>query len=430
MLKLYAGIMTAGRPVLHRALLRRSHAGKEDMARLNERMGVYEKQRPDGALVWLHAASVGEAQSALILIQMLKERTPCQNVLVTTGTVTSARLMEKRLPQGAFHQFCPVDRPQWVRGFLDHWKPDAAIWMESELWPSMLTEIRRRNIPAALINARLSPKSSRRWRFARKDIGYLLNTFALIMTQTAEDAVSFRNLGARHVVISGNLKYSAAPLPADEKSLSAVRSAIGNRPLWLYASTHEGEEEIACRIHRGLKKKIPNLLTVIAPRHPDRRERLVTLPANYGLTGRLRGTAGLPQYSDDIYIADTMGELGLFYRLAPMACIGRSLSNDGGGGHNPIEAAQLGCAVLHGPHVQNLAAIYAEMDAAGASRLVKDEEDLQIQLERMLTDVHDLETQQRKGALFVRDKEKTAAQVADMAFPLLFPTAGNHKTCT
>lgn len=429
MLKLYAGIMTAGRPVLRQALLRRGKAGKEDTARLDERMGIYEKMRPDGPLVWLHAASVGEAQSALVLVRMLKEHTPCESVLVTTGTVTSARLMEKRLPPGAFHQFCPVDRPQWVRGFLDHWKPDAAVWMESELWPVMLTEIRRRNIPAVLINARLSPRSSRRWRFARKNIKYLLNAFSLIMTQTEEDAASFRSLGANQVTVSGNLKYSATPLPADEKSLSVLRNAIAGRPLWLYASTHEGEEETACRIHRHLKKKIPDLLTIIAPRHPQRGKAVAALPAKYGLVGRLRSMDGLPGKSDDIYIADTMGELGLFYRLAPAACIGRSLSNDGGGGHNPIEAAQLECAVLHGPRVQNLAAIYAEMDAAGAALCVTDEMDLQARLERLLSDTDGLEALRRKAAFFVREKEKTAAQIAEIAFPLLFPAGGGDKIC-
>ncbi len=180
MLDLYASLMSAGTPVLRRALLRRSSRGKEDAARLDERMGVYEKQRPSSPLLWLHAASVGEAQSALILIHALQEHTPFQNILVTTGTVTSARLMETRLPPGTFHQFYPVDQPQWARRFLDHWRPDMVLWMESELWPNMLREIGRRNIPAALVNARLSEKSFRRWKLAGGSIKCLLDVFDVI----------------------------------------------------------------------------------------------------------------------------------------------------------------------------------------------------------------------------------------------------------
>lgn len=404
--------MGAGTPLIRKVLLRRSRKGKEDPARLAERMGIYNKPRPAGPLAWFHAASVGEAQSTLILINALQKQTPFQNILVTTGTVTSAKLMEQRLPPGAFHQFFPVDHPQWTKNFLNHWNPDVILWMESELWPNMLLEIARRKIPAALVNARLSERSIRRWKLARRQIKKLLGTFSLFLAQTEEDAASFRAWDAANVTVCDNLKYAADPLPCNEADLTKLKDAAGERPLWLYASTHDGEEEMACRIHAHIRKKIPGLLTVIIPRHPGRRETVLAACKKQGLAARLRGADNaLPQESDDMYIADTLGELGLFYRLCPLACIGRSFSKDGGGGHNPIEAAQLDCAVLHGPRVQNLTRIYEEMDMAGAALCVKDEQDFQVRLERLLSDPEGLAALQNKGAHFVQEKSKVLETV-------------------
>lgn len=404
MLDLYASLMRTGRPLLEQYLLLRGERGKEDFARIGERMGKYGKVRPHGPLLWLHAASVGEAQSALILVSTLQERTPFKNVLVTTGTVTSANLMGKRLPPGAFHQFFPLDCPQWNEWFLDHWRPDAVVWLESELWPNMLSEIKRRGIPAALVNARLSKKSLDRWKFVKESARTILEAFGEIITQTESDARSFRALGATNVTVGGNLKYSARPLPCDESALTALHGAAQGRALWLYASTHAGEEDIACRIHERLKKKIPSLLTIIAPRHPDRRQDVADTCGKYNMKSRLRSSGEAPQADDDIYIADTMGEMGLFYRLCPVACIGRSFSDDGGGGHNPIEAAQLGCAVLHGPHVQNLAAIYAAMDKTGAALALKDENDFHEKLGQLLADGAALTTLRQKGEQFIQKK--------------------------
>ncbi len=403
---------------LRSLLKKRCRLGKEDPERLEERMGTPGIERPNGALVWFHAASVGESQSTLILIEALLQQNSALNILVTTGTVSSAELMAKRLPKNVLHQYYPLDHPKWVAQFLDHWQPSLALWMESEIWPNMLKATKQRNIPAAIINARLSARSFKRWKLAAGDTETLLNVFSVCLAQTEEDAAFFKDLGAQNVTISGNLKYSAAPLPYDEKDLKTLQSAVKDRPLWLYASTHDGEEEMACRLHKHLQKKVPDLLTIIVPRHPERREEISKACDKYGLkTGLRTANKKLPGDDDNIYIADTMGELGLFYRLSPVACIGRSFSNDGGGGHNPIEAAQLDCAVLHGPNIQNLAQIYEDFDKAGAALLLKSEQDFQSRLERLMSDSDGLDALQNKAHRFAQDK----AEILDIVMKTLEP---------
>lgn len=419
-LDIYAFLIRAGTPFLDRLLARRCVRGKEDRARLPERKGIASRPRPDGKLIWLHAASVGEAQSALILIEKLHAYDPALHILVTTGTVTSAALMEKRLPAPyAFHQYIPLDQPDWVARFLDHWRPDAALWLESELWPSLLRALKKRDIPAALINARLSPRSARRWKLLRGTIMEMLSSFRAILTQTDEDKAAFDALGAPSVTTTGNLKYSAAPLPCDEQELNELKQTIGDRPMWLYASTHEGEEALAARLHKRLARRFPDLLTIIVPRHPDRRDQIESFYKENSIDHCFRTKNKSPQ--SGIYIADTMGELGLFYRLAPLACIGRTFSADGGGGHNPIEPAQLGCAVLHGPHVQNLQEIFEDMDQAGAALALRDEKDFAVQLERLLSDPAALTVLQQKGEDFAMGRGAVIDHVMTIITPLLSP---------
>lgn len=427
----YSAVLRAGAPFLRVLLERRARLGKEDRSRLGERMGIPSRRRPEGRLVWVHAASVGEAQSALILVKNLIRRDPDLNLLVTTGTLTSASLMQKRLPLGAFHQFCPLDHPGWVAAFLDHWRPDAALWMESEFWPNLLGELKRRAVPTVLVNGRLSERSARRWARSGGAARHILETFSLCLAQTQEDGVALRRLGAREVIVTDTLKYGADPLPFDQDALDALRAATQGRKIWLFASTHAGEEEIACRIHARLKALFPEILTIIVPRHPDRREEILFCARQSGLAARLRGGGGgLPQKSDDIYIADTLGELGLFYSLAPMACIGKSLSSDGGGGHNPIEAAQLGCAVLYGPMVQNFAEVYREMEQFAAALCVEDETELESVLTRFMIRADDLDTLARSGRDFADRKASVSGRVMSLIDPILNLCEPDRETKT
>lgn len=414
--RLYRGLTDLGGPAIRLLLARRLAAGKEDPARKQERLGVATRPRPDCPLVWCHAASVGESLSILTLVDRLLASRPGTAVLVTTGTVTSARLMAERLPKGALHQYVPVDRLPWVRRFLDHWRPDAALWVESEIWPNMLTEMQRRGIPTALVNARMSAKSFAAWRRVPGFVGPLLASFRLCLAQSESEAARLRELGARDVRVLGNLKYSAAPLPAPSEALGAVRAAVADRPLWLLASTHPGEEEIAAEVHERLAGRHPGLLTVIAPRHPARGAEISGMLAGRGLAVARRSQGAMPEADSAVWIVDTLGELGLLYRLCPIACVGGSFA---WGGHNPVEPAQLGCAIVHGPRMTNFAAMAAELEGEQASVQVADAAGLADAVDRLLRDPAE---RARLGQAAMRVAERNGRvldRVMDALSPLL-----------
>ncbi|MFC7737132.1 3-deoxy-D-manno-octulosonic acid transferase [Roseomonas sp. GCM10028921] len=353
-------------PLLPLWLARRARRGKEDPARLGERRGE-GADRPPGPLLWLHGASVGESQSALPLIEALAASRPALRFLVTTGTLTAARLLAERLPPSLAlrvqHRFAPLDVPAHVERFLDGWRPDAAVFIESEIWPNLILAAAGRGVPMALVNARLSAGSARGWGRVPSVARRLFGVFRLVIAQTEADAARLRALGAEGAEAWGNLKFAARPLPAPEAALAALRSAIGPRPVLLAASTHPGEEAQVAEAHALLAERLPGLLTILAPRHPERgpglARELDALPV------ALRSRGELPGADTALYVADTLGELGLLYRLAGAALIGGSLVPHGG--QNPLEAARLGCPVLLGPHTANFTAIVDRMVEAGAA---------------------------------------------------------------
>ncbi len=399
-LALYRALTTAAAPLIRVYLARRVRTGKEDPERLSERFGIASLPRPTGRLVWVHAASVGESVSMLSLIQRLRRDRPDLALLVTTGTVTSARIMAERLPAGVTHQYVPLDRAAWVRRFMDHWRPDAVLWVESEFWPNFLGEIGARRIPAALVNARISDASFAGWRRGRRTIRRLLANFEICLAQAEADRDRLVALGARDVRMAGNLKLAADALPVKSCALDGLRGALGARPLWLAASTHPGEEDVIADVHRRLSADHPGLVTVIVPRHVARGREIARSMARFGLNVRLRSEHDAPDDGTDIYIADTMGELGLFYRLAPVVFIGGSLVPHGG--QNLLEAAKLGCAVIHGPHMENFRDIAGEMHAAGATVTADSADRIASEVGLLLAD----------GAR-ARQRAEAAAKVAD-----------------
>ena len=357
-------------PVVNAWLAHRRRRGKEDRARFGERLGRPGLPRPEGRLVWMHAVSVGESLSLLPLVDGLRAALPDIRVLITSGTVTSAQLLRARLPADVLHQFAPVDRPGAVRQFVGHWRPDLAVWVESELWPNLILETAARGVPMILVNGRMSDRSATRWRRAPHLSRPLLAAFAYVLAQTETDAARFRVLGAPHVAVRGNLKNDAPPLPADEDTVTALREAVGGRPCWAATSTHEGEEEAVAEAALDLRETFPDLLTILAPRHPERSTSITDLLERRGLATARRSSGAALTPTNAVYLVDTLGELGLVYRLADIAFIGGSLSPHGG--HNPLEPARLDCALLAGPHTENFAEAFAALESADAIGRVRD----------------------------------------------------------
>jgi len=375
---LTAAVTALAPQVLERRLAR----GKENPDRIAERRGEASAPRPPGPLVWVHGASVGEFVAVLPLVERIRARG--FPVLMTTGTVTSAELAERRLPPGALHQFIPLDMPSFITRFLDYWRPGLALFVESDLWPNIMLGASARQIPMILVNGRMSERSYGRWRYFPKTIETLLQQFDLCLVRSAKDAERFGALGAPRISIAGNLKFDVPALPVDAHKLAALSDAAKGRIVVVAASTHPGEESIIVDAHRRLKVTYPDLLTIIAPRHPDRGPDIAEIVLTAGLRPTLRSRGASADREMDIYIFDTLGELGLIYRLAPIVFMGGSLVRHGG--QNPIEAIKFGAAILHGPHVSNFDDLYEELDRTGAAGLVTDAAKLTMQIGTWIQD--------------------------------------------
>ncbi|KXF78592.1 3-deoxy-D-manno-octulosonic acid transferase [Paramesorhizobium deserti] len=346
----------------------RASRGKEEHARRRERYGKASVPRPDGPLVWVHAASVGETSAVIPLIERIVAMGI--HVVLTTGTVTSARLVAERLQDRVIHQYVPLDLKPAVNRFLTHWCPDLAVICESEIWPMTILELGARRVPQVLVNGRLSDRSFAAWKKRASLAEALLENLALVVAQSEVDGERFRTLGARPVVVSGNLKVDAVVPPADEQMVAALRAQIGRRRTWAAISTHEGEEEIAVEVHDMLKTRHKDLLTIIVPRHPDRAAALEAMMTARGLTVAVRSRDDAITPETNVFLGDTIGEMGLYLRLAEIAFVGRSLTGEGG--QNPLEPAMLGAAILSGRNVQNFRDSYQRLIKNGGAKLVRD----------------------------------------------------------
>jgi 3-deoxy-D-manno-octulosonic-acid transferase len=381
----YRLVTAAATPLAPALISHRLKRGKELPARLNERYGESKIARPSGSLIWVHGASVGELLSVIPLIERLRGRG--FGVLCTSGTVTSASLAERRLPPGVIHQFVTIDTPRFVERFFDHWQPDLALFVESDLWPNLIVASAERGIPLILVNGRVSERSFRRWRRVPGTIAALLRCFDLCLAQSAAHAERFGELGAPHILNTGNLKFDVPEPPADPGHLAALRAAINGRTVIAGASTHAGEETALIEAHRRLRGAFPRLLTIVAPRHPDRGPSILEIAHDADLKTKLRSQGELPERDTDVYVADTLGELGLIYRVAPIVFVGGSLVSHGG--QNPIEPIKLGAAILHGPHIWNFAEIYAQLDQAHGAEEVTDVDQLAKRLEAWLRNANE-----------------------------------------
>ncbi len=376
-------------PLIRLLLRRRLARGRELPDRLGERRGRATLRRPEGRLLWLHAASVGETVSVLALLDALCAAAPDLHVLMTTGSVTSQRLLAQRLRAAGLErrvlpQFVPLDVPRWLRRFLRHWRPQAVALVESELWPNLIACVRSHDLPIALVNARLSARSLRGWQRLPALARTMLRSFCWITARSEEDADRLRRLGAPRVECRGDLKAAAAALPADPRELDRLRQRLEGRPLLLAASTHAGEEAVIARAHAILSRRLPTLLTIIAPRHPERGAALAAIldrPPRRALDQD-------PAADHGYWICDTMGELGLLYRLSPITFLGNSLPQAApeGGGHNPFEPARLGCAIATGPLTFNFNDAVTALRDAGAIEIAPTAEAIADWAFRLLND--------------------------------------------
>jgi 3-deoxy-D-manno-octulosonic-acid transferase len=398
-LRFYRGLSSAAAPLAPAVIRQRLKQGKEDPERIGERRGLSRDIRPSGPLVWIHGASVGEVLAAASLIERLRALN--LRILLTSGTVTSATIVAKRFPPDIIHQYVPYDSPRFVARFLDHWRPSLALFIESDLWPNLILSSAARRLPMVLINGRMSPRSFPRWRRASGTISALLSRFDICLAQSRVDAERFAALGGANVLTTGNLKLDVPAPPADPHKLERLMLATRGRPVIVAASTHPGEEEILLQAHRTLSGFFPGLLTVIVPRHPDRGPAIALTVATSGLAGALRSRDELPTAAAEIYVADTLGELGLFYRLAPIVFMGGSLVEHGG--QNPIEAVKLGAAIVHGPHVFNFADVYEALDSSAGARRADGLEGLVKQLGQLLADPDACNTVNAAGSRVVEE---------------------------
>jgi 3-deoxy-D-manno-octulosonic-acid transferase len=360
MIRLYRAATVFAWPLAKLIMRHRVKTGKEDGRRVGERFGEASVPRPSGPVIWVHAASIGETMSILPLVTRLLGDFQLAKVLITTGTVSSAKILEKGLSPRLIHQYVPIDRPSEIKSFLNYWNPDIAIWVESELWPNLVNAAQRRGMAMILVQGRMSARSFRRWSRLRSLIRPLLLGFKQVLVQTPKDAVRYRALGALDPIVTGTLKYSAPPLVVDDVKLNQIVSAIADRPCWVAASVHPREFDILREVHILVRKRFPDLLTIVVPRHPSAGAGIQHIFRNDKISCAVRSRQDDITKVTEVYIGDSLGELSIFYSLSPIAFIGGSLIPHGG--QNPLEAIQLGCATIVGPHMFNFAEIISDLE--------------------------------------------------------------------
>lgn len=368
-LRLYGALTGAFAGFLPGILQRRASKGKEDSARIGERLGTVSIVRPVGTLVWLHGASIGESMVALSVAEHMRARAPHLQFLFTSGTKTSADLIATKLKVGDAHCYVPVDIPSATRAFIAGWSPDLAVFVEGEIWPNLIMAARKAGIPTALINARMTTKSVANWARRKAAAHYLFNGFDLVLPADERTKTGLSRLRSKAIGQAGNLKLASAPPHIDAAALVQLRLAITGRPVWLAASTHAGEDKVLIMAHNALMMAAPNALLILAPRHPERANDVEVDCRIAGIVPMRRSKGQVPAAHDPIWLWDTMGELGLAMSLAPVTFMGGSIV-PGVGGHNPVEPAQVGSAIVSGAAVHNFDGLYQELEDEGGARII------------------------------------------------------------
>ncbi len=411
--KLYCGLISIAEPLIWRKVRNKLHAAGVPESRQQERLGHASLPRPDGQLIWFHAASVGESLSVLSLINRLGQRLPNAEFLITSGTPTSATLIAKRLPARTRHQYPPLDSAAPVREFLDHWKPDAGIFVESEIWPRLIVEAANRGTPLALLNARLSDKSVDSWNKRPNTARFILDHFKVFLTQNDKTAANLIAIGADadRVQPGTNLKAMSDPLPVVQDILTNTQAQINGRPLWIASSTHAGEEEAVLAAHKALLRRWPDLLLLLIPRHPERRDEVLKLASDAGLSTAQRSADQIITADTQVYVADTLGETGTWYALCPIVFLGGSLKEIGG--HNPFEPVQAGAAVITGPGYFNFAETFEPLIKSGGAVRINSANALSDAVALWLSDASELHTARMAANACVKTQKSALDAVID-----------------
>lgn len=367
-LRTYMVLRPLLQPLMWCVVARRAARGKDDPARAQEKLGRPSQDRPYGPLVWVHAVGLGEVLALRPLLAKMGELRPDVHFLVTSTARSSAQVFSRNLPPRVIHQFLPLDGPTYVTRFLDHWQPDVSIWSEQDLWPGAICDVARRDISLAYINARVSKEGFEKRRKFRSGFAHLMRMFAYVAAQDARSVDFLQRLGATEVQEVPSLKPAAAPLSVDTKTLATVREAVGERRVWVAASSHAPDEAVALAAHGRVLKGDPDALLIVVPRVPERGTEVCAAVEAAGVRFGQRSAGQELEATHQVYVADTLGELGLWYRVAQIALVGGSFGETQG--HNPWEAIALGCPVTSGPNTGNFAADYARLQDAGLAHCV------------------------------------------------------------
>ena len=357
---------------------------KEDSISYREKLSKIEISREEGFLIWFHVASVGEAMSILPLIESCMEEKKINKILLTSITLSSGKILKKRFNQNAkvIHQFLPLDISVWTSKFLEHWKPNLSIFIDSEIWPNLISQISEKKIPLLLINARITKKSFKRWKLIISFAKKIFEKFDLCIVSNKESENFLKILGAKNIKNYGNLKFSNIKNDLNKKLDSDFLNKIKNRKIWCAASTHPTEEILCARSHLKIKESYNNILTIIIPRHIDRIEKIQKELSNLNLKIVLYSKLNQIDINTDILLIDTYGEASIFYNISKYVFVGKStiksLIMDSG--QNPIEPARLGCKIFHGPNVSNFVEIYEYLRTLGVTKQVNNSNELSISL--------------------------------------------------
>ena len=418
LLGLYRNGAAALDPLLPIWVNRRAKQGKEDPQRKTERYGIASQPRPEGPLIWMHGASVGECTMLLPLITKFRQQRPDISILITSATCTAAAVLKERLPEGCVHQYVPLDSPKNIGRFLDHWHPDLAIWAESEIWPNMIINAQARGIKMALINARMSEKSLNGWAKHKTSAEAIFSRFDVILAADKRTGDSLGWFTARDIPATGNLKDAAPPLPANMQDLARFQNSVKDRPIWCAASTHSGEDEIILRAHKDVVAAHPNALLILAPRHPERRDEILKLIQAADFNTAIRSQNDSLSSAVQVYLFDTIGEMGLAYRLSALTFVCGSLKAELSG-HNPLEPARLRSAVMTGGHIASFADIYNTMFKFNAARRILSPEIIGKDIAALLSAPDELAALQDKAARFAESRNDVLSYVWSQLKPLL-----------